>query len=109
MTRWLDVNAGYFGVIRGQTPFFRRQFGTLLDEVFHKGDTVIIARKGKALARLVPIEGRKSPDTELSLRQSELLRKLHSLPALTMEQDPVEVLRNLRKQKRIKVGSEYGR
>ena len=28
----------------------RRQFGTLLDEVFHKGDTVIIARKGKALA-----------------------------------------------------------
>ena len=87
----------------------RRQFGTLLDEVFHKGDTVIIARKGKALARLVPIEERKSPDTELSPRQSELLKKLHSLPALAMEQDPVEVLRNLREQKRIKGGSEYGR
>ncbi|MCI5132809.1 MAG: type II toxin-antitoxin system Phd/YefM family antitoxin, partial [Candidatus Electrothrix sp. EH2] len=55
-----------------------------LDEVFHKGDTVIIARKGKALARLMPLEQRKSHDTDLSLRQSELLKKLHSLPALTM-------------------------
>lgn len=78
----------------------RRQFGTLLDEVFHKGDTVIIARKGKALARLVPVQEQESPDTELSPRRTELLKKLHSLPALAMERNPVEVLRNLRKQKR---------
>ena len=32
----------------------RRQFGTLLDEVFHKGDVIIIERTGKPLARLVP-------------------------------------------------------
>ncbi|MCI5227498.1 MAG: type II toxin-antitoxin system Phd/YefM family antitoxin, partial [Candidatus Electrothrix sp. AX2] len=38
----------------------RRQFGTLLDEVFHKGDTVTISRKGKPLARIVPIEGAHS-------------------------------------------------
>jgi prevent-host-death family protein len=87
----------------------RRQFGTLLDEVFHKGDTVIIARKGKALARLVPLEQQKSHDMDVSPRQSELLKKLHSLPALAMDQDPVEVLRNLREQKRMKSGSEYGR
>ncbi len=29
----------------------RRQFGTLLDEVFHKGDVVTIERKGKPLSR----------------------------------------------------------
>ena len=87
----------------------RRQFGTLLDEVFHKGDTVIIARKGKALARLVPIENREPHSTELTPRQKELLNKLHSLPALAMEQDPVEVLRNLRKQKRIQAGRKYGK
>lgn len=87
----------------------RRQFGTLLDEVFHKGDTVIIARKGKALARLVPIENREPHSAELTPRQKELLNKLHSLPALAMEQDPVEVLRNLRKQKRIQSGRKYGK
>ena len=32
----------------------RRQFGTLLDEVFYKGDVITIERKGKPLARLVP-------------------------------------------------------
>jgi len=87
----------------------RRQFGTLLDEVFHKGDTVIIARKGKALARLVPIENQEPQSTELTPRQRELLNKLHSLPALAMEKDPVEVLRNLRKQKRIQAGRKYGK
>lgn len=34
----------------------RRQFGTLLDEVFHKGDVVTIERKGKPLAKIVPLE-----------------------------------------------------
>ena len=32
----------------------RRQFGTLLDEVFYKGDVITIERKGKPIARLVP-------------------------------------------------------
>ena len=80
----------------------RRQFGTLLDEVFHKGDTVIIERKGKPLARIVPIEEGHAQGMDISSRQRALLEELHSLPALTMDQNPVAVLRTLRQQKRIK-------
>ncbi|XCN74500.1 MAG: type II toxin-antitoxin system Phd/YefM family antitoxin [Candidatus Electrothrix aestuarii] len=86
----------------------RRQFGTLLDEVFHKGDTVIIERKGKPLARIVPIEEVDKQGEQISSRQRALLEKLHSLPALEISQDPVAVLRNMREQKRIKAGEKYG-
>ncbi|WPD23464.1 MAG: type II toxin-antitoxin system Phd/YefM family antitoxin [Candidatus Electrothrix scaldis] len=86
----------------------RRQFGTLLDEVFHKGDTVIIERKGKPLARIVPIEEVDKQGEQISSRQRALLEKLHSLPALETSQDPVAVLRNMREQKRIKAGEKYG-
>lgn len=65
----------------------RRQFGTLLDEVFHKGDTVIIERKGKPLARIVPIEEVDKQGEQISSRQRALLEKLHSLPALEISQD----------------------
>lgn len=86
----------------------RRQFGTLLDEVFHKKDTVIIERKGKPLAKIIPIEEVHSQDGQTSSRQRALLEKLHSLPALEITQDPVAVLRNMREQKRIKAGKKYG-
>lgn len=86
----------------------RRQFGTLLDEVFHKGDRVTIARKGKPLARIVPIEEVPSQRRQISSRQRALLEQLHSLPALAIAQDPVVVLRNMREQKRIKAGEKYG-
>lgn len=86
----------------------RRQFGTLLDEVFHKGDTVTISRKGKPLARIVPIENTHSQTEQISSRQRTLLEKLHSLPSLAIDQDPVAVLRSMREQKRIMVGKKYG-
>ena len=34
----------------------RRQFGTLLDEVFYKGDVITIERKGKPLAWFLQIQ-----------------------------------------------------
>ncbi|MCI5189019.1 MAG: type II toxin-antitoxin system Phd/YefM family antitoxin [Candidatus Electrothrix sp. AS4_5] len=86
----------------------RRQFGTLLDEVFHKGDTVTISRKGKPLARIVPIEDAHSQTEQISSRQRALLEKLHSLPSLAIDQDPVAVLRSMREQKRIRAGKKYG-
>lgn len=33
----------------------RKQFGTMLDEVFYKGDVITIERKGKPMAALVPL------------------------------------------------------
>ena len=81
----------------------RRQFGTLLDEVFYKGDIITIERKGKPLARLVPANT-ESPDqvqAPLDAERQRLLDKLHSLPALSMNEDPTEVLRQIRSQRRI--------
>ena len=88
----------------------RRQFGTLLDEVFHKGDVVIIERKGKALAKIVPLAERVGWEAEgkdLTPRQKKLLSELNSLPGIGVEQDPVKILRRMRQQKRIKAASEY--
>ena len=99
MDRVIDVTAA------------RRQFGTLLDEVFHKGDVVIIERKGKALAKIVPLEGQvgqESGGRDLTSKQKRLLSELNSLPSIGVEQDPVKILRAMRKQKRTKLTTEYG-
>ena len=61
----------------------RRQFGTLLDDVFHKGDIFTIQRKGKALARIVPLDKairREEKESSISLRRQTLLKELNSLP-----------------------------
>ncbi len=81
----------------------RRQFGTLLDEVFYKGDIITIERKGKPLARLVPANTKISDPTQTSLdsERQRLLDQLHSLPTLSMNEDPTEVLRQIRSQRRI--------
>ena len=89
----------------------RRQFGTLLDQVFYRGDTITIERKGKPLAQLVPFENRESRDirrSDLSSERRKLLEELHSLPAISTDEDPTEVLRNLRKQKRVQASAKYG-
>ena len=100
MERVIDVTAA------------RRQFGTLLDEVFHKGDVVTIERKGKPLAKIVPIEdssnnvlGRPS----ITSKQKMLLEELNSLPMIGIDQNPVDILRSMRKQKRIKASIRYGK
>jgi len=87
----------------------RRQFGTLLDEVFYKGDVITIERKGKPLARLVPVNT-ESPYPALTPLDSErqrLLDQLHSLPTLSMNEEPTEVLRQIRSKRRIQVTKNY--
>ncbi len=54
----------------------RRRFGTLLDEVFHRGDTFTIKRKGKALAQIVPIEGYPSEQSMIRLKAEEKAAKI---------------------------------
>ena len=87
----------------------RRQFGTLLDEVFYKGDVITIERKGKPLARLVPAttESHYQTKTPLDSERQRLLEQLNSLPTLSMNEDPTEVLRHIRSQKRIRAMKDH--
>ncbi|MFV1977635.1 MAG: type II toxin-antitoxin system Phd/YefM family antitoxin [Candidatus Scalindua sp.] len=89
----------------------RRQFGTLLDEVFYKKDVIIIERKGKPLAQIIPFEDTNSQDAQSPLfpGQKELLAELHSLPAISIDKDPTTILRNIRKQKRVQANIKYGK
>jgi prevent-host-death family protein len=90
----------------------RRQFGTLLDEVFYRGDIITIERKGKPLAQLIPVENDRCQETQhsdLSPGRRRLLKELRSLPIISIDEDPTEVLRNLRKQKRVQASIKYGK
>lgn len=90
----------------------RRQFGTLLDEVFHKKDVVIIQRKGKSLAKIIPLENLENLEHQhphISSQQLILLDKLKSLPTISMKDDPVTVLRDIRKKKRTQSQKQYGK
>ncbi len=87
----------------------RRQFGTLLDEVFYKGDIITIERKGKPLARLVPANNEiyNPVQTPVDSERQRLLDQLHSLPTLSMNEDPTEVLRRIRSQRRMRAVKNY--
>jgi prevent-host-death family protein len=90
----------------------RRQFGTLLDEVFHKGDEFTIERKGKPLARIIPIVSEEYSDYQspkISPQQKAMLDKLNSLPAISINQDPVAVLRAIRTKKHMRAKNKYGK
>lgn len=90
----------------------RRQFGTLLDEVFHKRDVVIIQRKGKSLAKIMPLgdsEDIAQNHPHISSEQQNLLDELKSLPTISMKDDPVAVLRSIREKKRIQSQKQYGK
>ena len=100
MERIIDVTAA------------RRQLGTLLDEVFHKGDVVTIERKGKPLAKIVPLDergGHVQGQSSITSNQKKLLEELNGLPRIGIDQDPVDILRSMRKQKRIKANIRYGK
>ncbi|MCP4754784.1 MAG: type II toxin-antitoxin system Phd/YefM family antitoxin [Proteobacteria bacterium] len=89
----------------------RQIFGTLLDEVFYRKDRITIARKGKALAKLIPIDEKERdeiPSSNEIQKRETLLQDLHSLPTISMDEDPTDVLRRLRSQKRLKAGQSYG-
>ena len=85
----------------------RKQFGTLLDEVFHKKDVVIIQRKGKSLAKIIPLENLEHQHPHISSQQQVLLDELRSLPTISMKDDPVTVLREIRKKKRTQSQKQY--
>jgi prevent-host-death family protein len=88
----------------------RRQFGTLLDEVFYKGDVITIERKGKPLACLVPANSSSHylAQTHFDSDRQRLLDQLDSLPALSMNEDPTEILRQIRSQRRIRAMKNNG-
>ena len=72
--------------------------------MFYKGDVITIERKGKPLACLVPANSEKHYQAQAP-RDSErqrLLDQLNSLPTLSMNEDPTEVLRQIRSQRRIR-------
>ncbi|MEZ5534506.1 MAG: hypothetical protein R3F02_02670 [Thiolinea sp.] len=89
----------------------RRQLGTLLDKVFHKGDIFTIERKGKALAKIVPIENIAPSEKQkrVSPQQEALLKELNGLPNIGIDDDPTEVLRAMREQKKITARHQYGK
>ncbi|NKB72265.1 MAG: type II toxin-antitoxin system prevent-host-death family antitoxin [Candidatus Latescibacteria bacterium] len=86
----------------------RRQFGTLLDEVYYKGDIITIERKGKPLAQIVPFREDASKSDDPSPEQQALLDQLHSLPVLTSQADPTALLRKIRAEKRSRANKQYG-
>ncbi len=89
----------------------RRQLGTLLDEVYYKGESIIIKRKGKALAKIVPMESTETIKDKKRLIpvQKQLLAELHSLPTFEMEEEPTDILRKIRRTRSEKAREQYGK
>jgi len=88
----------------------RRQLGTLLDEVYHKGESVIIERKGKPLAKIVPLNAGEDREREaMTKTQKRLLDKLNSLPTFEIEEDPTDLLKKIRKKRTIEAKGQYGK
>ena len=88
----------------------RRQLGTLLDEVYHKGESIIIERKGKPLAKIVPLNTEQKGEREaMTKTQKRLLDTLNSLPTFEIEEDPTDLLRKIRKKRAIEAKGQYGK
>ncbi|MEA1910657.1 MAG: type II toxin-antitoxin system prevent-host-death family antitoxin [Spirochaetota bacterium] len=90
----------------------RRQFGTLLDEVFYKKESIIIQRKGKSLAKIIPLEIINSQDnknTTISLKQRALLEEMEGLPVILSTENPTSILRSIREENRIKTNKKYAK
>ena len=96
MERIIDVTAA------------RRQFGTLLDEVFHKKDIITIQRKGKSLAKIIPLENEICQDN-ISSQQRALLAEMEGLPVISTSSNPTDILRSMREEKRMKANVKYGK
>ncbi len=100
MERIIDVTAA------------RRQFGTLLDEVFHKKDIITIQRKGKSLAKIIPLENENHKDNNIvaiTPRQKSLFEEMSGLPVIQTTSDPTNILRSMREEKRMKANVKYGK
>jgi antitoxin (DNA-binding transcriptional repressor) of toxin-antitoxin stability system len=100
MERIIDVTAA------------RRQFGTLLDEVFHKKDIITIQRKGKSLAKIIPLESENHKDNNIvaiTPSQKSLFEEMSGLPVIQTTSDPTNILRSMREEKRMKANAKYGK
>jgi prevent-host-death family protein len=87
----------------------RQKFGTLLDEVYYKNDVIIIERKGKPMARIIPIDDNSSQNSKISLEQQKLLEELNGLPTFSTQEPPTTTLREKRIKKRKLAIKEYGK
>ena len=71
---------------------------------FHNQRFQLIARTMRPLKRnVLPFPH------SISSRQKLLLEELNSLPAIGINKDSVEILRSMRKQKRIQANVKYGK
>ena len=89
----------------------RQRLGTLLDEVYYKKENIIIERKGKALARLTPVNSLEAREMNIKApkqERSRLLTELNSLPIISMDKEPTEVLRKVRAEKASRAKDLYG-
>jgi len=93
MERVIDVTAA------------RRQFGTLLDEVFHKKDIITIQRKGKSLAKIIPLESDRLSNI-ITPQQQSLLEEMQGLPVITTQDNPTRVLRSMRERRRLNANTK---
>ncbi len=100
MERIIDVTAA------------RRQFGTLLDEVFYKKEIFTIQRKGKSLAKIIPLESDNLQDnniTTITPQQRALLEEMEGLPVIPINSNPTNILKSMREEKRMKANVKYGK
>lgn len=89
----------------------RRQLGTLLDEVFYKKDIITIQRKGKSLAKIIPLKSDNPQDsniTSVSPQQRKLLEEMEGLPVILVNSNPTDILRSIREEKKMKANMKYG-
>lgn len=84
---------------------FRKKFGSILDEVAQKKETIAITRANKTLAILLPVEEYEQhfvPDKRearigLAIRKIKRLRD--SLAVFTQGMDSTELLRQMREER----------
>lgn len=54
----------------------RRQLGTLLDEVYYKGESIVIERKGKPLAKIVLLSVSESNGKNLLHQRKKIVDRV---------------------------------
>lgn len=88
----------------------RRQLGTLLDEVYYKGESIIIERKGKPLAKIVPLSTHESTqESAVTPKQRKLIGELNSLPTVEIKEEPTDLLRKVREKRAVEAKVIYGK
>lgn len=59
------------------------------DEVYYKGESIIIERKGKPLAKLAPLSTHEpTPESAITPKQRRLIDELNGLPTFEIKEEP---------------------